>query len=180
MSPSSTQVSAIADVLENSAALVIRQLMDRSELNNTASDVLHRIETEGPARLTSLAAAVAVSQPSMTQLVQRLERQGIVRRTRDPNDGRGCLVSITDVGRAIVRQRRCRLRQRLTELLTTLSADDLAALELACHVLGPVIATLNRDGDAGRRSARLVTSSLTTPASTHRLSRSFIEAAHKV
>ena len=148
MSSLSMQVSGIAAVLENSAALVIRQLMDRSELSNTASDVLHRIETEGPARLTSLAAAVSVSQPSMTQLVQRLERQGIVRRTRDPNDGRGCLVSITDAGRALVRERRRRLRQRLAELLMTLSANDLATLELACHVLEPIIATLNRDGDA--------------------------------
>lgn len=123
--------------------------MDRSELSITASDVLHRIETEGPARLTSLAAAVAVSQPSMTQLVQRLERDGIVRRTTDPDDGRACLVSITDAGRALVRERRRRLRQRLAGLLTTLSPSELAALELASHVLGPITATLNGDGDAG-------------------------------
>ena len=53
---------------------------------------------EEPIRLTALAAKEGVSQPSMTQLIQRLERLGLVTRLADPDDGRAALIGIT--GRA--------------------------------------------------------------------------------
>ena len=111
----------------------------------TASDILHRLDADGPVRLTLLAAVVGVSQPSMTQLVQRLERRGIVCRQRDPNDGRASLVAITDLGRANIQEQRLFRRERLANLLTTLDPKDQAALELATRVVLPIVARLNRN-----------------------------------
>ena len=37
----------------------------------------------------------------MTQLVGRMEREGLVVRLIDPEDGRATLVAITDAGRAL-------------------------------------------------------------------------------
>ncbi len=37
-----------------------------------------------------------VKQPSMAEMLARMEREGIVRRTADPHDGRGSLISLTD------------------------------------------------------------------------------------
>ena len=54
--------------------------------------------SDGPTRLTTLAAKEGVGQPSMTQLIQRLERQDLVTRLADPEDGRAALVAITDAG----------------------------------------------------------------------------------
>ncbi|HYZ57653.1 MAG TPA: MarR family transcriptional regulator, partial [Streptosporangiaceae bacterium] len=51
-------------------------------------------------RKPELAAAECVSQPSMSQLVQRLEQQGLATRASDPADGRAALIAITDAGRA--------------------------------------------------------------------------------
>jgi DNA-binding MarR family transcriptional regulator len=132
----------IAQALEQATALLMRHLADRQGLGLTSSWVLSRLGAEGPVRLTALAAAMGVSQPSMTQLVQRLEREGLATRVRDPQDGRASLVGITDAGRALLAELRRARRSRLAQLLETLSAQDETTLSLAMHVALPLIQRL--------------------------------------
>ena len=132
----------VADTLEQTAILVLRHLVEREGLTLTAGAMLARLDLEGPTRLTRLAAAESVSQPSMSQLVQRLERLGLVVRVSDPEDGRAAVIGITDAGRALLAQRRQARRDRLAGLLKTLSPEDEAALALAMHVALPVIRRL--------------------------------------
>jgi DNA-binding PadR family transcriptional regulator len=85
----------------------------------------------------------------MTQLVQRLERDGLATRVSDPEDGRGTLVGITDAGRALLGDRRRARRDRLAALLMTLSAEDDATLTQAMHVALPIIQRLIDNARAG-------------------------------
>jgi DNA-binding MarR family transcriptional regulator len=134
----------IAEALEQAGILMVRHIADRAGLTATAHQTLGRLDREGSARLTALAAAESLSQPAMTQLIQRLERQGLVSRVNDPEDGRVALVFVTDAGRALLgRQERDR-RQRVAQLLATLSPEDEASLSLATHVALPIIARLIR------------------------------------
>jgi DNA-binding MarR family transcriptional regulator len=122
----------------------------------SASGVLDGLDTDGPGRLTALAAAAGLSQPALTQLVQRFERRGIVSRMIDLRDRRAAVIAITDAGREIVRQRRGYVRQRLAELVTALHPDGQAALELAALVTLPLITRLKgaeRKGDSQRSIA---------------------------
>jgi DNA-binding MarR family transcriptional regulator len=64
----------------------------------------------------------------MTQLVTRLERDGLAERGSDPADGRVVVVSITDAGRAAVERRREASVEALSEHLRVLPADDRAAI----------------------------------------------------
>jgi DNA-binding MarR family transcriptional regulator len=50
----------------------------------------------------ALAEATYVTSGGMTNLVKRLESNGLVVRRPDPDDGRGALVCITDTGRALI------------------------------------------------------------------------------
>jgi DNA-binding MarR family transcriptional regulator len=54
----------------------------------------------GGKRLTELADSASMSLPSMQELVDDLERQGIVERQPDPSDGRAKLIVLTDKGLA--------------------------------------------------------------------------------
>src|SRR3954464_2515687 len=45
----------------------------------------------GPRRITELAEFERLAQPTMTQLVKRLERSGLITRERQADDGRGAL-----------------------------------------------------------------------------------------
>src|SRR3954468_19345343 len=86
---------------------------DRAGLSLTAAATLARLQREGPARLTELAAAEGITQPSMTALVARLSAQGLVRRAADPSDGRAVILSLTGAGEELLAQRRAARTVRL-------------------------------------------------------------------
>ena len=140
----------IAEGLEQAAILVVRHLADRAALNLTASMVLDTLDREGPVRVTTLAAAAGIGQPSMTELVQRLERQRLVTRVDDPEDGRAALVTITGAGRAPLDDQRRNRRDQLAELLSALPAQDEATLTLAMHVALPIIRRLIHNAHGSR------------------------------
>jgi DNA-binding MarR family transcriptional regulator len=107
----------------------------------------------GP-RLSALAAAEGISQPFMSELIKRLQRQGLVTRIGDPEDERAALVNVTNAGRALLDDRQGHSRARLAELLTTLSAEEEATLALAMQVALPIIRRLiHRAGPAGSKTA---------------------------
>jgi DNA-binding MarR family transcriptional regulator len=60
------------------------------------------IKADG-SRLTELAAMARMTLPAMSELVDDLQRLGIVERRPDPRDGRAKLICLTDAGRAAMR-----------------------------------------------------------------------------
>jgi DNA-binding MarR family transcriptional regulator len=74
--------------------------------------------------LTELAGLEGVTQPAMTQLVSRLERDGLANRLADPEDGRVVLVEVTAAGGAVLRRRREARARRLTDLLAHLTPAE--------------------------------------------------------
>jgi DNA-binding MarR family transcriptional regulator len=135
----------VAEGLEQAAILMVRHIPFSAALSLTASMALDALNREGPVRVTTLAAAAGIGQPSMTELIQRLERQGLVARVDDPGDGRAALVTITNAGRALLDDQRRNRRNRLAELFTALPAEDEATLTLAMHVALPIIRRLIHD-----------------------------------
>jgi len=57
----------------------------------------------GSARMGDLAQALVVGPSRVTQQIQRLEAEGLVRRSRSTHDGRGVIASITRAGRVRVK-----------------------------------------------------------------------------
>ncbi|HEX5201524.1 MAG TPA: MarR family transcriptional regulator [Actinoplanes sp.] len=130
----SAEDQAIATGFERFYEL-LRRLTPRSELSLTAASTLRRLERSGPHRLCELHAPEGVSQPAMTQLVTRLEREGLARRGSDPADGRAVVVSITEAGREAVARRREGRTRALSALLEQLPAADHAAIMAALPAL---------------------------------------------
>jgi DNA-binding MarR family transcriptional regulator len=127
----------IAEALEVGAALLVRQLAWGTSLTGRA--VLASLDDDSPVRLIALATANGVSQPAMTQLVSRLEREGLATRLIDPDDGRATLIAISEAGSALRTQLHQSLDARLVELLSTLSPEEEAALGLAMRVALPLL-----------------------------------------
>ena len=144
----------IGELIDLAADLTVRRLSDRNDLSGSAAMLLNRVAREGPAKLTALAAAEGIGQPAMTQLIQRLERQGLVGRLGDPGDRRVALVALTETGHELLARRTAQRRQRLTKLLATLSSEDEFALWLAAQVALPVLRQLlDNAGDRDRMAA---------------------------
>src|SRR5579859_7746782 len=121
-------------------ALVVRGVAANRDLSLTALSALGSLERLGPRRITALAAAEGVSQPSMTQLVQRLELRGLVERGSDPADGRDALAA-----------RREHNARRIAVLLADLPETEVRALDEA---LAAVLPGIRRRVGADARIAR--------------------------
>lgn len=94
----------------------------------------------GSRTVTELAAAEQVAAPTMTRLLQGLERDGYVRRRRDGGDGRIVHVTVTAKGRrALHAGRRARVR-RLERVTEQLSETEAAAVAGAITLLDAALA----------------------------------------
>jgi MarR family transcriptional regulator, transcriptional regulator for hemolysin len=77
---------------------------------------------------TELAAWAMVEQPTMAQLLARMERDGIIRREPDPTDRRSSLISLTEEARARLPAGRAVLLQSNREATRGMSADEVKTL----------------------------------------------------
>jgi DNA-binding MarR family transcriptional regulator len=85
--------------------------------------------------MTELAAHERVRTPTTTVAIRRLEKLGLVKRSRDPSDLRAVLVDITPKGLSQHRESLAARRAQLATLLAKLSPEDLETLTKA---LGPL------------------------------------------
>jgi DNA-binding MarR family transcriptional regulator len=85
----------------------------------------------GPIRMTELAAHERVRTPTTTVAIRRLEKLGLVKRSRDPSDLRAVLVDVTPRGLVQHREALATRRAALAALLTKLNADERETLAKA-------------------------------------------------
>ena len=137
----------VGELLDQAMDLTARFLGDRADLSASAAFALNRVCREGPIRLTALATKEGVSQPSMTQLIQRLERLGLVTRLADPDDGRAALIGVTEHGQALLDDRKRMRRERLKALMASLTPEEESALWLSARVALPVLRRLVENAD---------------------------------
>ncbi|TDL11810.1 MarR family transcriptional regulator [Mycolicibacterium obuense] len=128
------QVSDVAGDLQRVLAKLMSVLRHTGK-TATAGDltlaqlsILLTLLDRGPMRMTELAAHERVRTPTTTVAIRRLEKLGLVKRSRDPSDLRAVLVEITPEGLAQHRDALASRQAHLAQLLSKLSEEELAAL----------------------------------------------------
>ncbi|MFD0690119.1 MarR family winged helix-turn-helix transcriptional regulator [Actinomadura fibrosa] len=128
-------VDAFTRAIEDFNRFYIR-LPVLEKLSFTTLSVLDTLASaDGPMRLSDLTRTEQVSQPAITQLVTRLERDGLVERRPDPRDGRAVLVHITEAGRRIGRARHEDRTRHLAPLFAQLTGAQRQAIAQALPAL---------------------------------------------
>jgi DNA-binding MarR family transcriptional regulator len=107
----------------------------RDELSPTLVSALVSIERHGPLTLGRLAELERVTPPSITRVVAKLERSGLVTREVDASDRRVSRVGITPEGTGLLQRSRRRKAAYLAQRLDTLAPSDLAAVRDALPIL---------------------------------------------
>lgn len=82
------------------ADLHSQKLMKESGLTAPQLLVMQAIEREGSPATSTLARQISVSQATMTRIIDRLERAGLVRRNKSDTDKRVVNISLTVTGSA--------------------------------------------------------------------------------
>lgn len=97
--------------------------------------VLGLLSDHGPQRIGDLADDVHMSQPGMTKTVNLLVDQGLATRSRDPDDSRVSLVTVTDPGRELIRKRAEEIVGWLLEGAAPLSESERRTLQETVRIL---------------------------------------------
>ena len=117
-------------------------------LDRAGATLLYKLSAKGDSlRVTELAEILGVDTPTVTRKVQQLERDGMVVRHTDPDDGRASRISLTPVGRRTTERVRRARRAWLEQLLEKWGDEDLSAL---ADLLSHFAADLERDLDDAR------------------------------
>lgn len=114
----------------------LRQFRPDGELTLSQTSVLVRLEREGPATASELAAGEGIRPQSMTTIVTVLHERGLVARDPDPADGRRFVVSLSEAGREGLHGARREKARRLTRAIEEeLTPEEQATLAAALPLL---------------------------------------------
>jgi DNA-binding MarR family transcriptional regulator len=134
--PDVDQVAAALRVSMGMLVRRLRQLKAEGELTLPESAALARLDRGGPTTAGALARLEQISPQSMGATVAGLEARGLVERRPDPADGRRSVLTLTEAGQRILRDRRsARTRQLAAALAAGFTATELEQLMTAAPLL---------------------------------------------
>ncbi len=116
--------------------------------------VLHRSEQEGGAggmRLRDLGERLFIQPPSVTGVVDRLEREGLVARSKEEEDLRVRRVRLTDEGRAVIERVLAVHAGEIQALMRGLTVRQQATLARLLDQLDDHLKAYNADAGGARR-----------------------------
>ncbi|MGH3301416.1 MAG: MarR family winged helix-turn-helix transcriptional regulator [Streptosporangiaceae bacterium] len=138
-------LTGVASALRNSIGLLRRRLRQAKaergdgDLTLPESAALVRLDRGGPTTSSALARQEQISPQSMGATLAALEARRLVERRPDPLDGRRAVISVTEAGRQVLRDR----RNAHTELLARALADGFTRAELdVLAAAGPLLERL--------------------------------------
>jgi DNA-binding MarR family transcriptional regulator len=117
---SDLDVDDVAGALRVSIGLLfrrLRQAQSDGELTLPETSALARLDRGGPTTATALARLEQISPQSMGATLGALEARGLLHRRPDPEDGRQSVISVTEAGLQVLRNRRDERTERLARAL---------------------------------------------------------------
>ena len=148
--PDATEEAAVA--IELAAALRVsvglllrrmRQVRPDGELSLPETSALSRLDRTGPATSSTLAKLDQISPQSMGATLAGLEARGLVQRHPDPEDGRRAVLSLTEAGQQVLRDKRsARVAQLARALSDGFTPAELRQLRAAAPLLERLAQTI--------------------------------------
>ena len=152
-----------ADSLETRIAEALRRIVRASDMTSRALfkehhlsgpqlAILQQVVASETATVSSLAKAVHVGAPTVTGILDRLERDGLIQRVRDAADRRQVIATATESGRQMLERRPSLLNEHFRDELQRLEEWErtllLSMLQRAARMM---------ERPEGQKSARRVT-----------------------
>jgi DNA-binding MarR family transcriptional regulator len=121
----------------------LRQVRPDGELSLPEMSALARLDRSGPATSSALAKREQISPQSMGVTFAALEASGLVARHPDPEDGRRAVLTVTEAGQQVLRDKRsARIAQLAQALSSGFTPAELSQLMTAAPLLERLAQTI--------------------------------------
>jgi DNA-binding MarR family transcriptional regulator len=140
--PTSIDTVEVADALRPVLLRVGRELRREARAEGISPEqvsLLVAVKYTPGIGIRDLAAHERISAPALTKHADRLERDGLVARTPNPDDGRRIGLTLTYEGHRVLRRVRSRRTAWLATRLRGLDDTELAAVEAAIEPLSRLL-----------------------------------------
>jgi MarR family 2-MHQ and catechol resistance regulon transcriptional repressor len=139
-------LQAYVKLLRASKAVLARieRQLSAEGLTPTQLGVLEGVLHKGPLTQRELGRKVLTSAGNMTDVIDKLELRGLVRRTRIPGDRRSVRVELTETGKALIDGLFPRHARDIAAAMSGLSRDELRQLSILLRKLGRAAAQEER------------------------------------
>jgi DNA-binding MarR family transcriptional regulator len=117
-------LAAVDDLAARRRRAICEQPLHR-EVSLPQLHVLMMLQERGRMMVSELAGLLHISMPSTSSIVDRVEENGLVERTRDAADRRVVYVEITDRGRALVEEMMGLKQESMQRLFDAMTDDEL-------------------------------------------------------
>jgi DNA-binding MarR family transcriptional regulator len=135
---SGEDLARIADLVHGAAIRLLRFVRREDVASGLRAPQLSALSVlvfGGPQTMSALATAEQVRPPTMSRLVDDLERLGLAERIGKPGDRRVYLVRVTDAGRTLLEEGRRKRLARLVEILADATQRELRALRSGAETI---------------------------------------------
>ena len=99
---STIEISQSMFKLYHQVSRLVNECMMDEGVSLARSKFLLLLECQGPQRSTDIASALGFAPRTVTEAIDGLERDKLVKREPDPKDRRAKIVSITETGRSVI------------------------------------------------------------------------------
>ena len=142
-----------ANLLGAHALVVADRMREAAGMELSSAAVLNALETFADgASIDALRRILGLSHSGGVRIVRRLERQGLVARERDPDDGRAVRLHLTSAGRRAARRVLAARIDAIAPLLEVLPEAERASFE---RQLERLLAGVTRGPEEANRICRL-------------------------
>jgi DNA-binding MarR family transcriptional regulator len=107
---------------------LVDQTMSSAGLSSARAKVLMRLSERGPMNQATLAGLLGFAPRSVTDIVDALERDGMVTRTEDKTDRRARIVALSPAGHDALAVAQLTRRKAMDEIFGSLSVRERASL----------------------------------------------------
>jgi DNA-binding MarR family transcriptional regulator len=109
--------------------------------------VLTLLDSDGPMPISSLAKATGSANSTISGVVDRLEKNGLIRRVRSEEDRRVIFVEVTETYREIQEETRSYALARFSNSISSLSQEELAQVIHGLNLLETALAKSDKPKD---------------------------------
>ena len=124
MSDTKKIASEIAQFMPILARQILFEFFQSIDITQTQIFTLMTLSQNAPCRLSELSEKMNVSAPTITGIVDRLEKSGLVKRMPDDNDRRAINVDLTEEGKRLVKKLRITIQMKWEEMLEKIPQED--------------------------------------------------------